>query len=198
LRNRLAPFRYLERVSNTDDNAFDNSFPKSEGDPSACPAHRAIGSVPFHHRFPTPSDLPAIMLDDRQGLPDVSIRAARRSPLKSSRPIGRFVFQSVGFPGRYPYLNWFPWPVNSPRAIVDATRREDRGSDGRIACRKGCDACCLSDSHFPGRGLSYSRPYLQIAAIGTEDFIPILSTYHPSTGRSRSPLRSVFTNQESQ
>jgi Fe-S-cluster containining protein len=90
----------------------------------------------------SPSDLPAIMLDDHQGFTrcfDPSRTTIPFEVLTVDRTL-RFRISLVSRP--VPLSELVPMACQLSQAIVDSTSRRIEESDGRIACRKGCDACC--------------------------------------------------------
>ncbi len=82
------------------------------------------------------------MLEDRQGFTRCFDPSRRIIPLEILAPdrILRFSISLVSRP--VPLSELVPMACQLSQAIVDATSRRIEESDGRIACRKGCDACC--------------------------------------------------------
>jgi Fe-S-cluster containining protein len=82
------------------------------------------------------------MLDDRQGFTRCFDPGRTTIPFEvfaADRTL-RFSISLVSRP--VPLSELVPMACQLSQAIVDATSRRIEESDGRIACRKGCDACC--------------------------------------------------------
>jgi Fe-S-cluster containining protein len=86
--------------------------------------------------------LPAIMLDDRQGFTRCFDSSRTTIPFEvfAAERILRLSISLVSRP--VPLSELVPMACQLSQAIVEATSHRIEESDGRIACRKGCDACC--------------------------------------------------------
>jgi Fe-S-cluster containining protein len=82
------------------------------------------------------------MLEDRQGYTRCFDPSRTQIPFEVlvTDRILRFSISLVSRP--VPLSELVPMACQLSQAIVDATSRRIEESDSRIACRKGCDACC--------------------------------------------------------
>lgn len=114
------------------------------GKPSACPVKHVFDSNPLaSENNSNPSNLPAIMLEDRQGFTRCFDPDRITIPFEVV-VVDRILHFSIRLVSRpVPLSELVPMACQLSQAIVDATSRRIEETDRRIACRKGCAACCL-------------------------------------------------------